>query len=150
MRFKVITLVAAAAAISAIVVVPAIGAGGAEQFKAKLKGDLEVPEKGDPDGKGRAEVKIKRQDGKICHKLFYQNIEEPTAAHIHKGAEGVAGKVIITLEDEAFETGSGGCLKGVRKRTLKKIEANPTKYYVNVHNAEYPDGAIRGQLTERP
>jgi hypothetical protein len=31
---------------------------------------------------------------------------------------------------------------------LAAILANPNGFYVNVHNAEFPDGAIRGQLSE--
>jgi len=34
----------------------------------------------------------------------------------------------------------------VGDQTVTDILANPDGYYVNVHNAEYPGGAIRGQL----
>ncbi|MDH4339992.1 MAG: CHRD domain-containing protein [Thermoleophilia bacterium] len=32
------------------------------------------------------------------------------------------------------------------KATIEKIEANPNAYYVNIHNAKYPAGTLRGQL----
>jgi len=31
---------------------------------------------------------------------------------------------------------------------LKEIMGNPSAYYVNVHTAEFPNGALRGQLTK--
>jgi hypothetical protein len=36
--------------------------------------------------------------------------------------------------------------KFVGDQTVAEILADPGSYYVNVHNAEYPGGAIRGQL----
>ncbi len=37
-------------------------------------------------------------------------------------------------------------IKTICDQTVAEILANPSAYYVNVHNAEFPSGAIRGQL----
>jgi hypothetical protein len=38
-----------------------------------------------------------------------------------------------------------GCVKA-SKSLLAKIVKRPASYYVNVHNAKYPAGALRAQL----
>jgi hypothetical protein len=36
----------------------------------------------------------------------------------------------------------------VSARTIRRVLRRPSSFYVNVHNADFPDGAIRGQLEE--
>ena len=64
------------------------------------------------------------------------------AAHIHIGAAGVAGGVAVPLSP------TSGCVDGVDKDLIKDIRQNPGNYYVNVHNADFPPGAVRGQLSK--
>jgi len=74
---------------------------------------------------------------------------KPTAAHIHRGAKGANGPIKIPLfEDPDGLTVSEveGCVKKIRKRIAKRLRKSPERFYVNVHNAEHPDGAIRDQL----
>ena len=61
-------------------------------------------------------------------------------AHVHSGTAGANGPPVVTLE-----MGSDLCV-AVEPDVLKPIVATPEAYYVNVHNAAYPKGAIRGQL----
>jgi hypothetical protein len=120
------------------------------QLSAQLKGNEEVPGPGDPNGKGEAFVNVKRKKRKVCFQLEFKKIGPPTAGHIHKGAEGVAGPVKVTL----FEDPEGlpvpgaveGCVRDLKRRLIRKLAKRPGKFYVNLHNEEYPDGAIRGQL----
>jgi CHRD domain len=112
-------------------------------FFTRLTGAEEVPGPGDPDGRGFALVAVDTKHGKICYTLFVRRIEPATAAHIHVGDRGVAGPVVQGLEvpSDGF---SAAC---VENPTLAEaIAANPSHYYVNVHNTPFPAGAVRGQL----
>jgi hypothetical protein len=112
-------------------------------LEANLTGEQEVPGPGDPNGRGEAEVKVFRE--KVCYTLKVERIKlTDLAAHIHKGRRGVAGPVVVPLKPP---TGgfSRGC-EDIRPSLSRKLSEHPARYYVNVHNKPYPDGAVRGQL----
>ena len=113
-------------------------------LKANLKGSAEVPGPGDPNGRGKARVRVRPRAGTVCFRLRWRNIADPTAAHIHRGRKGEAGPVVVTLF--SGEADSAGCVTGQDADLLREIKRHPRRFYVNVHNAEFPDGAIRGQL----
>jgi len=110
---------------------------------ATLSGAAEKPGPGDSDGSGKAVVKIK--DDQVCWDLSWSNIDAATMAHIHKGAKTVAGPVVVNFFTKAPAVRKG-CAEA-DQAVLDKIAANPGGYYVNVHNAKFPKGAIRGQLS---
>ncbi len=112
-------------------------------LRAQLTGEQEVPGPGDPNGFGRATIILIPPDT-ICYTLTARRIAPATAAHIHFGPPGEAGPVVVTLEPPTFGA-SGGCTSA-DPEVVANIAANPSDYYVNVHNRPYPLGAIRGQL----
>lgn len=113
-------------------------------FNVELGGTSEVPGPGDPDGRGFAEISVVGRFDRLCYELTVLNIDPATAAHIHRGAAGVAGPPVVTL-DAPSDGESRGCLR-LESGLAEEIERNPTGFYVNVHNAAFPAGAIRGQL----
>ena len=110
---------------------------------AQMTGEQEVPGPGDPDGFGSATVILIPPDT-ICYTLTAQGIAPANAAHIHEGPPGVAGPVVVPLAPPTYGV-SGGCTSA-DPELVADIAANPSNYYVNVHNEPYPLGAIRGQL----
>jgi hypothetical protein len=136
----------------AVLALPALSASGKKVvLTATMKGNEETPDPGDPNGKGNAEITLNAKKGKVCYGMEFDKLDPLTAGHIHKGAKGVAGEIKVPLFEEAAglpaDPGSAeGCVKGVKKKLIKKIGKRPQNYYVNVHNAVYPAGAIRGQL----
>ena len=119
---------------------------GGETFEVELTGAGGVPNPGDPDGSGEAEVTLDMDDGEVCFEIEVEGIAEPTAAHIHQGAAGASGSPVVNFAVD--QNGLEGCVTGVDMAVLQAIEANPADYYVNVHNSEYPGGALRGQLDD--
>jgi hypothetical protein len=115
---------------------------------AALSGEDEVPGPGVTDGTGLAEVTITGEE--LCYKLNATMGEMPTAAHIHQGAKGAAGDVFINLMptftkgESAFVAES--CLSDATK--VAAVSASPDGFYVNIHTAEHPNGALRGQLAK--
>ena len=107
---------------------------------------------GDPNGRGEAYVfGIDGDATTLCYVLLVDKIETATAAHIHEGAAGTNGPVVANLA-APFDGDAADCLtegeagKFPTGEKVADILANPADYYVNVHNATYPGGAIRGQL----
>ncbi|HLT46710.1 MAG TPA: CHRD domain-containing protein [Rubricoccaceae bacterium] len=118
---------------------------GGRPLSARLNGENEVPGPGDPDGTGSAFVTLNHGQREVCFALTVADIEPATAAHIHVGPEGVAGPIVVPLDPPTDGT-SRGCVADVERDLIRAMLRNPEGYYVNVHNAEYPAGAIRGQL----
>lgn len=116
------------------------------RLSASLNGASEVPGPGDPDGFGHVELTLNQGQGTISYELSVENIAPATAAHIHVAAAGVAGPVVVPLA--APTAGSSTGVAQVDPELIKAIRKNPENYYVNVHNAVYPAGAVRGQLSK--
>ena len=97
-----------------------------------------------PISSGTAEITIVDATDNVCYDLNVRNIAPAAAAHIHRGASGEAGPPVVTLEAPT-DGGAEGCVSAPGALG-DEIEANPAAFYVNVHNSEFPGGAIRGQL----
>ena len=100
---------------------------------------------GDADGAGTAAVRINTKRGQLCYTLTVTGIAPATMAHIHEAPAGAAGPVIINLAAPTGGT-SQGCV-AISREQATDIIADPADYYVNVHNSDFPGGAVRGQLS---
>ncbi len=101
---------------------------------------------GDPDGTGSAHITLNVGKGRVCWELSVTGIDPATAAHIHSAPAGVNGPIVVPLSPPTSGT-SSGCREGVNPALVQAIIDTPELYYVNVHNAPYPGGALRGQLS---
>jgi len=140
--------VASVVALLSLVLAANVFAGG-RPLTADMTGPQEVPVSGDSDGTGVARLTLNQGQGEVCWFISVENITLPaSAAHIHPGAAGVANPPIVTLGAPGEDGTSAGCVDGVDKALIKDIRQNPSDYYVNVHNADFPGGAVRGQLSK--
>lgn len=121
----------------------AAGGHGVATLAAGLNGAREVPGPGDRDGSGLARVSVDPATGEICYSLTVRNIAPATAAHIHAAPRDEAGGVVQPLTPPSDGT-SSGCV--VNAELAAALAADPSAFYVNVHNGEFPAGAVRGQL----
>jgi hypothetical protein len=144
-RLAIIALMLLVAAVAVAGTAGAVQAEG-RTLSATLTGAAEVPGPGDPDGSGTATLTVNPGLGQICYELSVSGIAPATAAHIHVGPVGVAGPVVVPLEPPT--DGSASACAEVDRELALAILKSPSDYYVNVHNAEFPAGAVRGQLSK--
>ena len=138
MRLRTIAL---ATLVAALVPAFAVAASsGTTKLSATLTGGAETP-KGAAAGKGSAAITL--NGSKVCWSFTgLAGIDKPAAAHIHKGKPGTAGPVVVPFGGTFKASGCTTAPAGV----VKAIVASPGSYYVNVHTAKFPAGAVRGQL----
>jgi hypothetical protein len=112
-----------------------------QAVKVALAGDKEVPPvQTKATGSGTITV---GQDKTVSGSVTTKGIEG-TAAHIHDGAPGKNGPVIIPLTKNG-ETWSVPAGSKLNDDQYKNFQAG--NLYVNVHSAANKNGEIRGQLT---
>jgi hypothetical protein len=135
-----------AAAASMVVAALAFGArANTISVVATLNAKHEVPAQVVKDTKAKGRFTGKLVGRKLSWKLTFSGLTGPaTAAHIHMGAVGKAGNVLIPL---CAPCTSGAHGKATLSAAMKKALAHH-KLYVNVHTAKNPNGEIRGQLAE--
>jgi hypothetical protein len=126
--------------------------GGVE--KAFLSGDQEVPVAGGPavgDPTGRAVAFITARDTRVDYSLAWLGIS-PTLGHIHKAPFGVNGPVVVPLfatPVPATIVAVSGTVSGLDTSLVHDIGTHPSAFYANLHTAQFPGGAVRGQLFNR-
>ncbi len=165
MRKTMIATMAGVAGLGVLLAAPAFAGHTNTLLEANLTGRAQVASDGtkglvgDPNGRGSAYVfGIDGDPTTLCYVLEVDRIAEldqapgnGRAAHIHAGAKGTNGPVEVNLawpQDgqaaDCLTEGEAG--KGLDPGEVQRILANPSEYYVNVHNTEFPGGAVRGQL----
>ncbi len=138
------TLLLAAVAATTIATTPLAAQIRGQRLTANLTGAAEVPRPGKLNASGSAIVRVNLSERRVCYTVSFRNVPNATMAHIHSGSRGVAGPPVVTLQragSRAFE----GCTR-VARSLARDLANSPRRFYVNVHSAAFPDGAIRGQL----
>jgi len=119
---------------------------------ARLLGSSVVPPGGDTDGVGSAAVTIDvvtpgaPTGAEVCWDLSYTGITQPSAVHIHAGTPGTNGIIVFSLANLGV-TSATGCASA-NSDTVQQIFDNPGNFYIDVHNADFGGGALRGQLSK--
>jgi hypothetical protein len=142
MRRTVIGLVVSLLALVAVLAASAATSATSAKFEIALKG-TNVSPAAPASNKGRVELTLNAKTGKVCWEFKLTHIDgKPNQAHIHKAKRGVSGNVVVPL-GAAYKR--QGCTTA-SKALVRSIMKSPAGFYVNVHNAKHPLGAMRGQL----
>jgi hypothetical protein len=113
---------------------------GSGAMKVSLTGSEEVPA-ANTEGKGSGSFRV-AEDGTISGSVTTEGVKG-TMAHIHQGAKGANGPVIVPL------TKSGDTYSVPEGRKLTQAQMDALKagnLYVNVHSDRYKGGEVRAQL----
>ena len=131
-------------ALAAACLAPQGALAASTRLTATLSGAAETAG-GDPRGSGGFTVTLDPETNDFCYSLWGDKIGKPTMAHLHAGAAGADGGPVATLEVTGKD--NDACL-AIDKDKLQPIVDNPAGFYVNIHTADFPKGAVRGQLTK--
>lgn len=136
------------------IVTQAGAGGGGTVLAASLRGANEVPVAGGPavgDRDGAAVEFVRVKGDKVSVAVAWRGTGKPTLLHIHQGAKGTNGGVKIDFTG-LLGKGSGkgrtvtGTVKVKDAALLARLKSDPGAFYANLHTAEFPGGAVRGQL----
>jgi len=117
-------------------------------------GKQEVPVAGGPatgDADGRSVGFVWAKGSRVDFALRWSEIAPPTLGHLHQGKAGVNGAVVVPLFNAAAGlpasiTGVAGTASGIDRKVTEGLARTPDGFYTNLHTAEFPGGAVRGQL----
>jgi hypothetical protein len=140
---KLVAFVAAAAVAALAAAALSFGAGSKTVWTAALSSGQEIPKQAVKDAAAHGQFKGTLSGSKLTWTLTFSKLTgAATAAHIHMGAMGKSGNVVVPL--------CGPCtspVKGTATLSASLLSAfKKHLLYVNVHTGKNPAGEIRGQL----
>ena len=136
-----------------------VAASNSNHLRAELRGTNEIPV-ADLDGRGKASVRLDVEDGEVCFEVSFDRGGTANRGHIHRGDATVgSGPIVVAFFDlqtaasvvdprhDQLERQNrlGGCVDAA-PALIAEIRDNPSGFYVNLHNARFPAGFVRGQL----
>jgi hypothetical protein len=101
---------------------------------------------GDPRGSAVELLRIK--GNQVSFEITWHNLAPPTTARMHTGASGSTGGAVMSMVTTPMSstlTAVAGSVTG-NPALLARLVNNPNQFYVNLGNAHYPNGAVRGQF----
>lgn len=132
--------------VGVLALVPYAAQAEISELEVEMSG-AEVPGGGDPDGSATFKAEFDTEYGDLCYTVTVSRVTGAQGVHIHEAAAGETGKSIIDLQI----TGRDGDLcRANQPELLTAILDKPWDYYIDVHSAANPDGAVRGQLGIAP
>jgi hypothetical protein len=122
----------------------------------KLRAFLDAEQEVDPgngkafgDKNGRAVSFVRPKGDRIEYSAAWVGIAAPSVIHIHQGKFGTNGDIRTNLVSTPVPDGIfaiSGTVSDVDRTLVRDINRKPSGFYVNIHTAEFPGGALRGQL----
>ncbi len=100
---------------------------------------------GSPDGSASAVINVNPPTGQLCW-IFSElhNVPSPTVARVYQNFPGAEGS-------HGFKLGSvytpSGCVQLHTDVLEHMAEKTPGRFYVAIHDAQFPEGAVHGPLT---
>jgi hypothetical protein len=131
--------------------------GGEIRYAAELRPQNEVPP-ANSSAYGSAFVVFDPINNEIAWDARANGIASPTVSHIHRGAAGVNGPVVINFATSAAQLANGrtsgaGPITATQSANLQPADlanlynpATASGFYVNIHSSAFPGGEVRGQL----
>lgn len=125
-----------------------------------LNGAKEVGTTGDHNGSGKINLEffdavanpsvVFPGEHYVCYTLSTRKVARATGLHIHEvttagNPSKATGPVVVDLLTNSRTEGDATCVV-VKPEIFDGIQADPSEYYVSLHNGDFPNGAIRGQL----
>lgn len=120
------------------------GTALAAHFRAVLTGSALTPA-GDPDGWGRFRFRVDDTLNTLCGDLEVRELGQVTAAQVYRGGPGEAGSPVVDIDLPGSDNDSDDC-DTIGDTLADEIQANPAGFYVLIKTAEFPNGALRGQI----
>ena len=115
------------------------------KLKAAATGANEGAGNGSPTGSASANFIVSVSRGTFCYNITSKGLTGINGVHIHKGAAGADGPVVILMNFKRFNKPGNVCVKA-SPAILRAIALSPAAYYFNLHTPAFPAGAVRGQL----
>jgi hypothetical protein len=141
-------------AVVAVVLATLVGASPAANAQTQVF-TVHLAPSGDPDGSGVAVLRFDSDANVVCYTMVVRNIDAPMepaagigSAHIHGPlpSPGIWIGLSADFQTAGASTHIARNCVSASSAAIDAVLANPELFYINVHNMQFPGGAVQGGL----